>query len=358
MCCIGEAPYGVYSVQCTLCVLVCVCPDGATFSGWVGQSGDPQTYWGGAGPGSQQCACGMQENCVDPNHYCNCDADRKEWYRPFKSAHTFKYPSLVDAGYGAKQGGDNSRKKPWSEPQGANLLQLPVHLASPSCCGTPWNAGRKASFLFPSWNYLMSRHGEDTKISVEPSSVKGQVLSLYLTVLVRSHVGSNSKDAVKHIYSGPPLSLKWFFKRHNTCTASLCIYRLCFPASSASTGDGKHHLDICVHLKPSYPVFVFVCLIPRSYKEKVKVVMELDYCISFRRLSGLLLSFHCQLPVFVTPGPMTQACSPIRSTCLWEPSWLVTHRDLALREPIKLVPWDAMATVSTDCPLSTCWWIP
>ncbi|XP_062340357.1 contactin-associated protein-like 5 isoform X1 [Osmerus eperlanus] len=54
-------------------------PDGAPFSWWVGQSGDPQTYWGGAVPGSQQCACGLQENCVDPNHYCNCDADRKEW---------------------------------------------------------------------------------------------------------------------------------------------------------------------------------------------------------------------------------------------------------------------------------------
>uniref|UniRef100_A0A3Q4HZL3 Contactin associated protein like 3 n=1 Tax=Neolamprologus brichardi TaxID=32507 RepID=A0A3Q4HZL3_NEOBR len=37
------------------------------------------TYWGGAHPGSQQCACGLQGDCVDLQHYCNCDADRLEW---------------------------------------------------------------------------------------------------------------------------------------------------------------------------------------------------------------------------------------------------------------------------------------
>uniref|UniRef100_A0A667WN70 Contactin associated protein like 3 n=1 Tax=Myripristis murdjan TaxID=586833 RepID=A0A667WN70_9TELE len=42
-------------------------------------AGRVQTYWGGAPPGSQQCACGLQENCIDPKHYCNCDADHTEW---------------------------------------------------------------------------------------------------------------------------------------------------------------------------------------------------------------------------------------------------------------------------------------
>uniref|UniRef100_A0A3B3VKK2 Uncharacterized protein n=1 Tax=Poecilia latipinna TaxID=48699 RepID=A0A3B3VKK2_9TELE len=37
-----------------------------------------QTYWGGAHPGSQQCGCGLQGDCLDPQHYCNCDADRLE----------------------------------------------------------------------------------------------------------------------------------------------------------------------------------------------------------------------------------------------------------------------------------------
>uniref|UniRef100_A0A671NE08 Contactin-associated protein-like 4 n=1 Tax=Sinocyclocheilus anshuiensis TaxID=1608454 RepID=A0A671NE08_9TELE len=55
-------------------------PDGAPFSWWVGRSGEAHMYWGGAVPGSQQCACGLQDNCVHPEHFCNCDADSKEWY--------------------------------------------------------------------------------------------------------------------------------------------------------------------------------------------------------------------------------------------------------------------------------------
>uniref|UniRef100_A0A4W6CNP0 Contactin associated protein like 3 n=1 Tax=Lates calcarifer TaxID=8187 RepID=A0A4W6CNP0_LATCA len=56
-------------------------PEGTPFSWWLGGpgSGRIQTYWGGAQPGSQQCACGLQGDCVDPQHYCNCDADRTEW---------------------------------------------------------------------------------------------------------------------------------------------------------------------------------------------------------------------------------------------------------------------------------------
>ncbi|TKS86038.1 Contactin-associated protein like 5-1 [Collichthys lucidus] len=56
-------------------------PDGPPLSWWVGGPGvgQVQTYWSGAPPGSQQCACGLQENCVDPKHRCNCDADLIEW---------------------------------------------------------------------------------------------------------------------------------------------------------------------------------------------------------------------------------------------------------------------------------------
>uniref|UniRef100_A0A3P8TJJ7 Contactin associated protein like 3 n=1 Tax=Amphiprion percula TaxID=161767 RepID=A0A3P8TJJ7_AMPPE len=55
-------------------------PEGSPFSWWRGGpgSGRIQTYWGGAHPGSQQCSCGLQGDCVDPQHYCNCDADRME----------------------------------------------------------------------------------------------------------------------------------------------------------------------------------------------------------------------------------------------------------------------------------------
>ncbi|KAE8290556.1 Contactin-associated protein-like 4 Cell recognition molecule Caspr4 Precursor [Larimichthys crocea] len=56
-------------------------PEGSPFSWWLGGPGPGrvQTYWGGSQPGSQQCACGLQGDCVDPQHYCNCDADRMEW---------------------------------------------------------------------------------------------------------------------------------------------------------------------------------------------------------------------------------------------------------------------------------------
>ncbi|KAM9349240.1 contactin-associated protein-like 4 [Symphorus nematophorus] len=56
-------------------------PEGSPFSWWLGGPGlgRVQTYWGGSQPGSQQCACGLQGDCVDPQHYCNCDADRVEW---------------------------------------------------------------------------------------------------------------------------------------------------------------------------------------------------------------------------------------------------------------------------------------
>uniref|UniRef100_A0AAQ4NSJ6 Contactin associated protein like 3 n=1 Tax=Gasterosteus aculeatus aculeatus TaxID=481459 RepID=A0AAQ4NSJ6_GASAC len=56
-------------------------PEGSPFSWWLGGPGPGrvQTYWGGAQPGSRQCACGLRGDCVDPQHYCNCDADRTDW---------------------------------------------------------------------------------------------------------------------------------------------------------------------------------------------------------------------------------------------------------------------------------------
>ncbi|KAM9789303.1 contactin-associated protein-like 4 [Neosynchiropus ocellatus] len=56
-------------------------PEGSPSSWWSGGPGPGrrQSYWGGAQPGSQQCRCGLQGDCVDPHHYCNCDADRSDW---------------------------------------------------------------------------------------------------------------------------------------------------------------------------------------------------------------------------------------------------------------------------------------
>lgn len=65
-------------------------PEGAPLSWWVGgpAPGQVQHFWGGAQPGSHQCACGLQQNCLDSNHFCNCDADYDQWYRTlfFKNA--------------------------------------------------------------------------------------------------------------------------------------------------------------------------------------------------------------------------------------------------------------------------------
>ncbi|XP_068102231.1 contactin-associated protein-like 5 isoform X2 [Hyperolius riggenbachi] len=52
-------------------------PSGNPFTWWIGRGKERHTYWGGSLPG--QCACGLEENCIDMRHYCNCDADRHEW---------------------------------------------------------------------------------------------------------------------------------------------------------------------------------------------------------------------------------------------------------------------------------------
>uniref|UniRef100_A0A8C9S3Z5 Contactin associated protein-like 5b n=1 Tax=Scleropages formosus TaxID=113540 RepID=A0A8C9S3Z5_SCLFO len=46
-------------------------------SWWVDSSGEKHTYWGGVLPGVQQCSCSLDENCIDMNYFCNCDADRE-----------------------------------------------------------------------------------------------------------------------------------------------------------------------------------------------------------------------------------------------------------------------------------------
>uniref|UniRef100_A0A3Q0RWD8 Contactin associated protein like 3 n=1 Tax=Amphilophus citrinellus TaxID=61819 RepID=A0A3Q0RWD8_AMPCI len=55
--------------------------DGAPFSWWVGGPGPGliQTSWGGELSGSRQCACSLQDSCLDSSHYCNCDADYDQW---------------------------------------------------------------------------------------------------------------------------------------------------------------------------------------------------------------------------------------------------------------------------------------
>ncbi|XP_018424066.1 PREDICTED: contactin-associated protein-like 5 [Nanorana parkeri] len=52
-------------------------PSGNPYTWWIGRGNERHTYWGGSLPG--QCACGLEESCIDMRQYCNCDADRPDW---------------------------------------------------------------------------------------------------------------------------------------------------------------------------------------------------------------------------------------------------------------------------------------
>jgi len=46
---------------------------------WVSRDSTVMSYWGGAPVGSEKCACGIDNSCVEPEYHCNCDANNKEW---------------------------------------------------------------------------------------------------------------------------------------------------------------------------------------------------------------------------------------------------------------------------------------
>lgn len=54
-------------------------PDGVPYTWWVGRANERHFYWGGSGPGVQKCSCGIEHNCTDAKHHCNCDADQRSW---------------------------------------------------------------------------------------------------------------------------------------------------------------------------------------------------------------------------------------------------------------------------------------
>ncbi|XP_037132372.1 contactin-associated protein-like 2b isoform X1 [Syngnathus acus] len=54
-------------------------PGSEPFTWWLGRANERHFYWGGSGPGIQKCACGIEHNCTNPKHFCNCDADQRSW---------------------------------------------------------------------------------------------------------------------------------------------------------------------------------------------------------------------------------------------------------------------------------------
>ena len=50
-----------------------------TYGWWVSRDSAKMTYWGGAEPGSDKCACGMNNSCAKPERPCNCDKNDEKW---------------------------------------------------------------------------------------------------------------------------------------------------------------------------------------------------------------------------------------------------------------------------------------
>ena len=49
------------------------------FGWWVSRNSTQMTYWGGAEPGSNKCARGMNDTCKIQNARCNCDQNNAKW---------------------------------------------------------------------------------------------------------------------------------------------------------------------------------------------------------------------------------------------------------------------------------------
>ena len=53
------------------------------FGWWVSRNSTQMTYWGGAEPGSNNCACGMNNTCKKKNARCNCDQNNAMWRKDY-----------------------------------------------------------------------------------------------------------------------------------------------------------------------------------------------------------------------------------------------------------------------------------
>ena len=52
--------------------------NGEIYGWWVSRDGVKMFYWGGATPGSEKCACGMTNTCIDGGG-CNCNNKNNKW---------------------------------------------------------------------------------------------------------------------------------------------------------------------------------------------------------------------------------------------------------------------------------------
>ncbi|CAL1543552.1 unnamed protein product [Lymnaea stagnalis] len=48
-------------------------------TGWLNRTRGVADYFGGASPGSNGCACGVNHSCANPLFLCNCDSNDNVW---------------------------------------------------------------------------------------------------------------------------------------------------------------------------------------------------------------------------------------------------------------------------------------
>ena len=53
--------------------------DSNPYGWWVSRDSKKMTYWGGASPGSNKCACGMTNSCANSKQGCHCDKNDHQW---------------------------------------------------------------------------------------------------------------------------------------------------------------------------------------------------------------------------------------------------------------------------------------
>ncbi|XP_028987778.1 contactin-associated protein-like 4 isoform X2 [Betta splendens] len=222
-------------------------PEGSPFSWWLGGpgSGRQQNYWGGAQPGSQQCACGLQGNCVDPQHYCNCDADRLEWTEdsgPLLHKDSLPLRSLVL--------GDIQR--PGSEA---------AYRVGPLCCHGDkhfWNAAffnKETSYLhFPTFHAELSA---DISFLFKTTASSGVFLeNLGIKDFIRIELSSSTQVVFSFDVGNGPLEVRvessvplnddrWHRVRaeRNVKEASLRLDELA-AATQEAPADGHFHLQL------------------------------------------------------------------------------------------------------------------
>ncbi|XP_069010535.1 contactin-associated protein-like 5 [Embiotoca jacksoni] len=223
--------------------------DGSPLSWWLDRDGERRSYWGGFLPGVQQCSCSLEENCVDMNYFCNCDADVDAWAN---DTGTLSYKDHLPVSRIVV--GDTNRTG----------SQAVYHIGPLRCYGdkSTWNAAsfyQEASYLyFPT---LQAELASDISFFFKSSAPSGVFLENQgLKDFIRVELSSPSVvtfsfdvgngPAVLSVKSHLPLNdRQWHYVRaeRNVKEASLQVDQLPLRFLEAAA-DGHHRLRLSSQL--------------------------------------------------------------------------------------------------------------